>query len=39
MKAEQADREETEENDVDDIVEDFQFSDLDEWHSSLSRPI
>jgi hypothetical protein len=24
---------------VDDIVEDFQFSDLDEWHSSLSRPI
>ncbi|CAB4031470.1 nucleolar complex 2 homolog, partial [Paramuricea clavata] len=30
MKAEQADREETEANDVDDIVEDFQFSDLDE---------
>jgi hypothetical protein len=30
MKAEQADREETGENDVDDIVEDFQFSDLDE---------
>jgi hypothetical protein len=24
---------------VDDIVEDFQFSDLDEWHSSLSRPV